>query len=347
MVWLAFLARHRPVSTIGEPGLHEHDQEAADQRPAEVIGVNFIWTLVSGFLVMFMQAGFRHRRNGPVPREERQPHHDDELHGVWRRHAGLLADRLFASRRRRRRDREPRRDAPPQLTSSSMHLFGKDWGLFGNTGHLLMHRGTYDVGVMVMFLFQMVFMDTALTIVTGTAARALEVFGVHRLVVLPGRVHLSALRQLGVGRRLARDARRELRPRPRLRRLRRLGRRALGRAASPRWRWRIIIGPRIGKFTRDGKPNAIPGHDIMMVLLGCFILAFGWFGFNPGSTLGAVRQRQPAHQLGRRQHDAGRHGRLLRRHVLHVDPLRETGRVDDAATASSRAWWPSPRPAAS
>ena len=35
------------------------------------------------------------------------------------------------------------------------------------------------------------------------------------------------------------------------------------------------------------KPNAIPGHDIVIVLTGCFILAFGWFGFNPGSTLGA------------------------------------------------------------
>jgi Amt family ammonium transporter len=49
----------------------------------------------------------------------------------------------------------------------------------------------------------------------------------------------------------------------------------------------MIIGPRIGKYNRDGSPNAIPGHDITMVLLGCFILAFGWFGFNPGSTLGA------------------------------------------------------------
>src|SRR6185369_8228552 len=35
-------------------------------------------------------------------------------------------------------------------------------------------------------------------------------------------------------------------------------------------------------------PNAMPGHDIVIVLLGCFILAFGWFGFNPGSTLGAA-----------------------------------------------------------
>jgi Amt family ammonium transporter len=49
----------------------------------------------------------------------------------------------------------------------------------------------------------------------------------------------------------------------------------------------MVIGPRIGKYNRDGSANAIPGHDIVLVLLGCFILAFGWFGFNPGSTLGA------------------------------------------------------------
>ena len=56
-----------------------------------------------------------------------------------------------------------------QLTSSPIHLFGKDWGLFGTKG-IMLGGATYDVGVMVMFLFQMVFMDTALTIVTGTAA---------------------------------------------------------------------------------------------------------------------------------------------------------------------------------
>jgi Amt family ammonium transporter len=49
----------------------------------------------------------------------------------------------------------------------------------------------------------------------------------------------------------------------------------------------MIVGPRIGKFTRTGKPVAMPGHDLVIVLTGCFILAFGWFGFNPGSTLGA------------------------------------------------------------
>ena len=46
-----------------------------------------------------------------------------------------------------------------------------------------------------------------------------------------------------------------------------------------------ILGPRIGKFTEDGKPVAIPGHNITLGALGVFILWFGWFGFNPGSTL--------------------------------------------------------------
>lgn len=48
-----------------------------------------------------------------------------------------------------------------------------------------------------------------------------------------------------------------------------------------------ILGPRIGKYDKNGKPNAIPGHSITLGALGVFILWFGWFGFNPGSTLAA------------------------------------------------------------
>jgi Amt family ammonium transporter len=47
-----------------------------------------------------------------------------------------------------------------------------------------------------------------------------------------------------------------------------------------------LIGPRIGKFNSDGTPNVIGGHNIPLVALGVLILWFGWFGFNPGSTLG-------------------------------------------------------------
>ena len=51
----------------------------------------------------------------------------------------------------------------------------------------------------------------------------------------------------------------------------------------------FVLGPRIGKFGRDGKPRAIPGHNIPLAALGVFILWLGWFGFNPGSTMGASR----------------------------------------------------------
>ncbi len=51
----------------------------------------------------------------------------------------------------------------------------------------------------------------------------------------------------------------------------------------------LVIGPRLGKYTADGKPRAIPGHNIPLAALGVFILWLGWFGFNPGSTMGALR----------------------------------------------------------
>jgi Amt family ammonium transporter len=53
----------------------------------------------------------------------------------------------------------------------------------------------------------------------------------------------------------------------------------------------IVIGPRVGKYGKDGTVNTIPAHNIPMALLGCFILAFGWFGFNPGSTLAGTDLR--------------------------------------------------------
>ena len=49
----------------------------------------------------------------------------------------------------------------------------------------------------------------------------------------------------------------------------------------------VVLGPRIGKYGPDGKPRAIPGHNLTLAALGTFILWFGWFGFNPGSTTAA------------------------------------------------------------
>ena len=48
----------------------------------------------------------------------------------------------------------------------------------------------------------------------------------------------------------------------------------------------VILGPRIGKYRSDGRVNAIPGHNMTAAFIGCLVLWFGWFGFNPGSTMG-------------------------------------------------------------
>jgi len=53
----------------------------------------------------------------------------------------------------------------------------------------------------------------------------------------------------------------------------------------------LLLGPRIGKYGRDRKPNLISGHSMPIVGLGILILWLGWFGFNPGSTLGALGNR--------------------------------------------------------
>ena len=53
----------------------------------------------------------------------------------------------------------------------------------------------------------------------------------------------------------------------------------------------LLLGPRQGKYGPDGKPNVIPGHSMPLVGLGVLVLWFGWFGFNPGSTLGAIGGR--------------------------------------------------------
>ena len=50
----------------------------------------------------------------------------------------------------------------------------------------------------------------------------------------------------------------------------------------------IVLGPRIGKFNKDGSANSLPGHHVPMAMLGCFILLFGWFGFNAASTFAAT-----------------------------------------------------------
>ena len=139
---------------------------------------------------------------------------------------------------------------------------------------------------MVLFLFQMVFMDTALTIVTGSAAERWKyaAFIVSSFIMGAFTYPLFANWAWGGGWLANLGANFGL------------GKGYCDFAGSgvvhavgglTALAVSMIVGPRLGKYTRQGKPNAIIGHDIVLVLTGCFILAFGWFGFNPGSTLGA------------------------------------------------------------
>lgn len=270
---------------LGDPKKGLTLPDIANVVGQNVIATNFVWTLITGFLVMFMQAGFAIVETG-LCRAKNANHTmmmNFMVYGV-----GMLAYWLigFAIQEGGVGAVANLGGTAPLNSEFTIHLFGKDWGLFGQNG-VMLGGATYDVGVMVMFLFQMVFMDTALTIVTGTAAERWKysafiissfVLGAFTYPLFAnwawGGGWLAMLgSNYGLGHGYADFAGSGV--------VHSIG----GMTALAMG---IIIGPRIGKYTRDGRANSIPGHDITMVLLGCFILAFGWFGFNPGSTLGAV-----------------------------------------------------------
>jgi Amt family ammonium transporter len=258
--------------------------DVASQVGQNKIAINFVWTLVTGFLVMFMQAGFAMVESG-LCRVKNANH--TYMMNFFVYTAGLFSYWLlgFAIQMGGAAGNGNLGGLQSLSSEHTISLFGKTWGIFGQTGHFLAGH-TYDVGVMVIFLFQMVFMDTALTIVTGACAERWKflAFCVSSSIMGAITYPLFAnwawgagwLSQLGanVG----------------------LGHGYCDFAGSgvvhavgglTALAVCLIIGPRIGKFNRDGSSNPIIGHDISAVLIGCFILAFGWFGFNPGSTLGA------------------------------------------------------------
>lgn len=250
------------------------------------LAVNFVWVLVAGYLVMFMQAGFAMVETGFCRAKSAMQvmMTNFMIYGVgmmayWvlgfaiqfggvgltgptNLGAGLLAlDKEF-----------------------TISLAGTDWGLFGYKGFFL-GPDVLDVGIAVLFLFQMVFMDTAATILTGAVAErwrwvSLLIWGVFiGGVIYPlfgnwawGGGWLFQLKDSAIERPYVDFAGSGVVH-------------AVGGWAALAAAW--VLGPRLGKYNADGSANAMPGHNINMAVIGTFILAFGWFGFNPGSTLGA------------------------------------------------------------
>src|SRR5216684_7313560 len=142
--------------------------DVANQVGQNKIAINFTWTLITGFLVMFMQAGFAMVESG-LCRVKNANH--TYMMNFFVYGCGLLAYWLigFAIQMGGAAGNSNLGGLNTLTGEKSMTLFGKTWGLFGQTGYFLSGH-TYDVGVMVIFLFEMVFMDTALTIVTGACA---------------------------------------------------------------------------------------------------------------------------------------------------------------------------------
>jgi len=255
-----------------------------------IFSINFVWTLIAGFLVMFMQAGFALVETGLI-RAKNASHtftmnfmvYALGMFGFFACGFALMCGGLNGTAI----------GGPAALggvpTLNHMFTIGSSingdhgWGLFGTTG-VFLSGASYDSAVIVLFLFMMVFMDTTATIVTGACAErwSLKSFFAFSIII-GGFIYPMFgnwvwgggwLAQLGY--RLG------------------LGHGAVDYAGSGVVHLQggslalitaYLIGPRIGKYDEHGKPRPILGHDIPMVQLGTFILAFGWFGFNAGSSL--------------------------------------------------------------
>ncbi|MBI5886612.1 MAG: ammonium transporter [Deltaproteobacteria bacterium] len=246
------------------------------------IAINMVWLLVCGFLVMFMQAGFAMAETGFT--QAKNAGHTMAMNfmiyvlgmlGYWVCGFALQMGGVGAV---------ASLGGGAALDSEfTINLFGHAFGLFGTTGFFLSGM-TYDAVIFSIFLFQMVFMDTTATIPTGAMAerwtfKSFVVYGFFiSAIVYPlyanwvwGGGWLSQLgKNFGLGHGHLDFAGSSV--------VHMTG----GVAALA---GALVLGPRLGKFRADGTPNAIPGHHIPMAVIGCFILAFGWFGFNAGSTL--------------------------------------------------------------
>lgn len=250
---------------------------AADPNGADTFkedpnaAVNMAWTLITGFLVWFMQLGFAFLGAGLI-RSKNQVNYWTKSFmdfciaslGFWAFGFALMfgGSKFF-----------------PGLDD------GTSW--IGFSGFFL-SGASYDVKTIMMWFFQMVFAATACTIVAGAVAERMKITAYLAYAFIIGAIiypiygkwvwgggWLSTLSIAGT------TGARDFAGSGVVHMVGGLA--ALIGAA--------MVGPRIGKFNKDGTPNNIKGHNLPFVVIGTFILFFGWFGFNPGSTLAATDLR--------------------------------------------------------
>lgn len=262
--------------------------ELAKRIEATQTALNLVWILVAAFLVMFMQAGFALVETG-LTRAKNVAHtmgmnflvYAIGILGFWSvgfafqmggvgELASLGGDATLSS-------------------ELSITVAGKVYGLLGTKGFFL-SGATFTPAVAALFLFQMVFMDTTATIPTGSMAERWKMssFVLFSLVVATVIYPIYANWTWGGGWLST------------LGKNHGLGHGHVDFAGSSvvhltggvlAFVGAKVLGPRKGKYGEDGSVRALPGHNVPMVVVGTFVLAFGWFGFNAGSTLAGTDAR--------------------------------------------------------
>ena len=236
-------------------------QEASEAAAVQAVLDN-IWVMIAGILVFFMQAGFALVEAGLT-----------RAKNIANIMAKNMADMCVG--------------AIAFWAVGYGIAFGSDTKLIGTDAFFLsgFGDGSFD-GLYTgytPFFFQVVFAATAVTIASGAMAGRTKISGylifsaVMTALIYPVVVHSfwggGVLNDIGVGDAAFSDF---------------AGSTIVHSAGG----WAALmgaffLGPRIGKYDDEGNPRAIPGHNIAFTVIGVFILWFGWFGFNPGSELGA------------------------------------------------------------
>jgi Amt family ammonium transporter len=269
------------------------DKEPLAVKLADSVGhvrvaTNAAWTLNTGYLVLFMQAGFALLTCGLV-RKKNAGHlmmlnfaaYVFAFVAYWAVGYAFQFGAVAVNA------------APTNLggTPTLNHfLLGNGlWGFLGGKGFFLAGPA-YDAGSNVLTLFEVVFMETAGYIIVGSICERITFWSFILCELFMGGIlypvfgcwvwgggWLSQIgTTMGMGHGYVDFAGSTVVH-------------AIGGFCA--MALSIVLGPRLGKFGKDGKAKAFPAHNIVFVVTGTFILLFGWMGFNPGSTLGATDLR--------------------------------------------------------
>src|SRR2546425_7951122 len=275
----------------------EYQEQAAKEplavKLADTVGhvrvaTNFGWTLNTGYLVLFMQAGFALLTCGLVRKK-------NAAHLMMLNFAAYVFAFLayYAVGYAFQFGAVAVNAAPANLggtpTLNGFLIGSGQWGFLGGKGFFL-SGPAYDAGSNVLTLFEVVFMETAGYIIVGAICERITFWSFILCELFVGAILYPVfgcwvwgggwMSQLGS--------------------TMHLGHGYVDFAGSTvvhavggfcAMALAVILGPRLGKYGPDGKPRAFPAHNIAFVVIGTFILLFGWMGFNPGSTLGATDLR--------------------------------------------------------